>query len=53
MNIQKPYAGVVLGAFLACAPDIPNYEGYFDNLAEERCGNGIIDFHSEECDAGM
>ncbi|MGB1014521.1 MAG: hypothetical protein ACPG4T_10340 [Nannocystaceae bacterium] len=40
------------GLVLACAPDIPNYEGFFDGLEAERCGNGIIDFHSEECDEG-
>lgn len=36
----------------ACAPDIPNYEGFWDDEARKRCGNGEIDFHSEECDAG-
>ncbi len=52
MNIQQYPIVFVGGLILACAPDIPNYEGYFDNLAEERCGNGVIDFHSEECDEG-
>ncbi|MGB1278284.1 MAG: hypothetical protein ACPG77_21235, partial [Nannocystaceae bacterium] len=37
---------------LACAPDIPNYEGFWDDEARKRCGNGEIDFHSEECDRG-
>lgn len=37
---------------LACAPEIPNYEGYWDDEARKRCGNGEIDFHSEECDEG-
>ena len=40
------------GLVLACAPDIPNYEGFFDGLEAERCGNGVIDYHSEECDEG-
>ncbi|MGB1277863.1 MAG: hypothetical protein ACPG77_19105, partial [Nannocystaceae bacterium] len=42
--------GVV--ASFSCAPDIPNYEGFWDDEARKRCGNGEIDFHSEECDAG-
>ncbi|MGB1014195.1 MAG: DUF4215 domain-containing protein [Nannocystaceae bacterium] len=37
---------------MSCAPDIPNYEGYWDGEARKRCGNGDIDFHSEECDEG-
>lgn len=37
---------------LSCAPDIPNYEGFWDDEARKRCGNGEIDFHSEECDEG-
>ncbi len=52
MNMQFLRFGTAAGLLLSCAPDIPNYEGYFDNLAEERCGNGVIDFHSEECDEG-
>ncbi|MGB1015103.1 MAG: DUF4215 domain-containing protein, partial [Nannocystaceae bacterium] len=27
-------------------------EGFWDDEARKRCGNGVIDFHSEECDAG-
>ncbi|MGB1013792.1 MAG: hypothetical protein ACPG4T_06640 [Nannocystaceae bacterium] len=42
---------VCLTAF-ACTPDIPNYEGFWDDEARRRCGNGMIDFHSEECDEG-
>ncbi|MGB1013616.1 MAG: hypothetical protein ACPG4T_05745 [Nannocystaceae bacterium] len=37
---------------MSCAPDIPDYSGYWDGIEAERCGNGVIDFHSEECDRG-
>ncbi|MGB1013040.1 MAG: hypothetical protein ACPG4T_02815 [Nannocystaceae bacterium] len=34
--------------WLACAPEIPAYEGDWDDGVRKRCGNGEIDFHLEE-----
>ncbi|MGB1278303.1 MAG: hypothetical protein ACPG77_21330, partial [Nannocystaceae bacterium] len=53
----RPHLACSLALFpvftvLACTPDIPNYEGFWDDEARKRCGNGEIDFHSEECDEG-
>ncbi len=43
---------IALTTIFGCAPEIPDYSGYWDDVEKERCGNGVIDFHSEECDRG-
>ncbi|MGB1013793.1 MAG: hypothetical protein ACPG4T_06645 [Nannocystaceae bacterium] len=52
--LQPRHLPIVLTTLLsaACTPDIPDYSGFWDDVERERCGNGIIDYHSEECDRG-
>ncbi len=52
MKINGHTLFILLVGGLACAPEIPDYEGFWDDEARKRCGNGEIDFHSEECDEG-
>jgi len=52
MQIHAIFVAVLLVSTVSCTPEIPDYSGYWDDVEAERCGNGVIDFHSEECDRG-